>query len=193
MKYKDYNDSELLSYIREENEEANEIIYEKYKPMIIMIAKKMVTKCNSIGLEVSDLVQEGMIALAEAIRTYNDIKDVTFYTYVKVCIERRMIGLIRKSGNLRNKCLNNAVPYDIGEPYSIEETVSDIINPENSMISLENKKELLSKANEILTKLEYDVFKLKIEGLNYKEIAKVLNKDAKNIDNALTRIKNKLR
>ena len=79
MKYKDYNDSELLSYIREENEEANEIIYEKYKPMIIMIAKKMVTKCNSIGLEVSDLVQEGMIALAEAIRTYNDIKDVTLF------------------------------------------------------------------------------------------------------------------
>ena len=61
MEYKDYNDYELINYIAEGNEDANNILIEKYKPLITKMATKVLPYCRSNGLELSDLVQEGMI------------------------------------------------------------------------------------------------------------------------------------
>ena len=67
MEYKDFNDYELLDYIAEGNEDANNIIIKKYEPLINKIAVKMLSFCKNNGLEKNDLIQEGMIGLNHAI------------------------------------------------------------------------------------------------------------------------------
>lgn len=193
MKYKDYNDNELLSYIKEENEEANEIIYEKYKPFIINTSKKILLKYNNLGIELNDLIQEGMLGLSYAINTYEEIHNVIFYTYAKRCIENAILTLVKKSSCNKNKYLNNAVSLEnSNDDYNLEDILSDDKTPLNIIINKENNKEIYNYLNHLLTPLEYKVLILKMKGHNYKEIATLLNKSSKNIDNALTRIKNKL-
>ena len=95
MDYRDFNDYELLSYIAENNEEANNILIKKYEPLINKIATKMIPYCKSNGLDKNDLVQEGMLALNSAITNYNDSKNANFGTFAKLCIERRIANYIR--------------------------------------------------------------------------------------------------
>ena len=97
MEYKDYNDNELLWYVAEKNEAALDILYKKYEPFIINFAKKMFEYCKNSGLEMNDLVQEGMLGLNDAITKFNDQKNVTFYTFAKSCIERKIISCVVSS------------------------------------------------------------------------------------------------
>ena len=196
MKYRDYNDYELLSYISENNEEANEIIYEKYRPLIESTAKKMLKYCEKSGLDINDLIQEGMIGLHQAITTYKQDNDASFYTYAKMCINRKIISIVVGSKRLKHKILNDSI--------SIETTDEDgnIIysgilcdetkNPEKLIVFNESESELLNKTYEKLTSFEKEVFDLKKSDFTYKEIAQILDKDPKSIDNAMQRIKQKI-
>ena len=83
MEYKEYNDNELISYIAEGNEDANNLLIEKYKPLITKVATKMLPYCEGNGYDLNDLIQEGMIGLNHAIDKYHEQKDVLFYTYAK--------------------------------------------------------------------------------------------------------------
>jgi RNA polymerase sporulation-specific sigma factor len=89
MNYRELNDHELLSYIAESHGEAEEIIFHKYEPLIHSTAKRMYTYCKNTGLELNDLIQEGMLGLNQAIVTYKDNKDTMFFTYAKTCIESK--------------------------------------------------------------------------------------------------------
>lgn len=194
MKYKDYNDDELLSYIKEGNEEANEIMFNKYKPLITSLAVKSFSKCNN-SLEVSDLVQEGMVGLSYAITTYSNMKDASFFTYAKKCIERKLSTAIKETNTLKNKYLNESISFEnTTDGYSLDELLGDnSINPERLIISHEKEIEIYNLARKILTSLELEVFNLKASGFDYKEIADILDIDCKIVDNALTRIKNKFK
>ena len=191
MKYKDFNDYELLSYIKEQNEEANEIIYEKYKPLIINISKKLINNSSNIGIDITDLIGEGMIGLAHAIDSYDDSAESVFYTYAKKCIENTMLTFISKNKNLKNRCLSESISYD-DEDIKLKLEDSSII-PDKLIIDGETIDEIYSLAKDILSAYEYEVFIYKVEGFNYKEIAKFLNKSSKEIDNTLYRIRNKLK
>ena len=196
MKYIDYNDYELLSYIGENNEEASEILYEKYRPLIETTAKKMMKYCENSGLDVNDLIQEGMIGLHKAIVTYKQDTDASFYTYAKMCINRKIISVVVGSKRLKHKILNESI--------SIETTDEDgnIIygvmlgdetkNPEKLMVFNESESELLNKTYDKLTSFEKEVFDLKKSDFTYKEIAQILDKEPKSIDNAMQRIKQKI-
>ena len=180
--------------MREQNEEANEILYEKYRPLIIQISKYEYNRYGYLGIDLNDLIGEGMIGLSYAINTFNDISDYTFYSYVKVCIERSIKTFIKKRKCLKYKYLNESISYDnTYDDYNIENILSNNDNPLYSTLCEENINELYKLLKTRLTDLEFEVFKLKINGLGYKEIASILNKSPKNIDNALSRIKGKIR
>lgn len=199
MNYKEINDYELLSYINDNNEEASEIIYNKYKPLIEKNANKLLKYCRYNGLELNDLIQEGMLGLSKAIETFNDSKDTTFYTYAKTCIERKQLTAIIGSQRQKHKLLNESIPFESYD--NVEEQVKTIepmlidnsYNPENVIFDFESGSELYNNILKVLTDFEMQVFELKASGFTYIEIAEMLDKDKKQIDNAIQRIKAKIR
>ena len=195
MNYKELNDYELISYIHENNEEANDLLFQKYRPLIISIAKSFYSKSGNSGLEMNDLIQEGMIAFSYAINSYNQDKEAMFYTYARTCVERKMISTMIGTRRLKNKILNESLSYEnIEEDYNFENVLKDnTVNPENMVLSHEIETEMIDKVRSKLTDLEIQVFELKMAGFNYKEIANMLDKDPKVVDNTLQRIKSKIK
>lgn len=196
MNYREFNDNELIDYIYENNEEANEIIYDKYKPLIITMAKKLIVYCDNIGIEINDLVQEGMIGLNNAINKYDVKKNISFYTFATTCIERQMFTLIKTSKRQKHKILNESLSFEFenGNDTNLEYFFGDDeYNPENILLGIEEKNFLMKQIEKDLTNLEQQVFELKMNGFDYKEIASIIDKDPKSVDNAIQRIKIKIK
>lgn len=199
MNYKDYNDNELLSYVSENNEEATEILYEKYMPLVKKTAGKMHLYIKNTGMEVNDLIQEGMLGLSSAIHEYNEEKNASFYTFAKTCIERKIITAATAAKRLKHKPLNDSLPLETTKITDdnlvfLEEIIGDNKeNPESMLLDSENFNEIIENAKKELTDFELQVFELRISDFGYKEIAEILEKDIKAIDNALQRIKTKLK
>ncbi len=196
MDYRDYNDSELLSYIAENNEEANDIIFKKYEPLIVTVSKRMYRYCKNAGLEINDLIQEGRLGLNVAINGYQISKDVTFYTYARTCIERGIINYVVRAKRQKNKVLNESMSLELhdDEQYKFEKIFADNSqNPEIQVLEYEREQELINIVKENLTDFEQQVFELKLASFSYKEIAEILEKDLKSVDNALQRIRSKAR
>lgn len=198
MKYREYNDYELLNYVSENNEEARDILYKKYLPIINKLAKKIYPYVKNAGVEVNDLVQEGLLGLTSAITHFEEQKETTFYTYANTCIERKIISYVVGTKRFKNKILNESVSIekmnDDGSSYQLEYLLSDNkTNPESLLMSSEYEHILIEKSKDVLTPLESSVFELKINGFEYREIADILEKDIKAIDNALQRIKLKMK
>ncbi len=193
MEYKNYNDYELLSFVCEGNEDANNIIIEKYEPLINSYASKMLKHCNGNGLDYNDLRQEGFIGLNYAIKYFSEEKNVVFYTFVKKCIERRMISALIASNRQKYKLLNEAISFD-NECNMLDKILKDDLNnPEVIIENLDGEEKLLNSIRRKLTDFEEQVFELMITDFNYKEIADILEKDKKAIDNAIQRIRNKVK
>lgn len=195
MDYKTLNDYELISYINESNEEANNILIKKYEPLLAKIANKMINYCPNSGLDLNDLIQEGRIGLNHAISYFNEQKDITFYTYAKKCIERRIISVVTATKRLKHKALNESISYDIdSEEFNFDKILKDEkSNPENILFDITEQEDLTNKIKEKLTEFEEQVFSLMMLSFNYKEIAVMLEKDPKQIDNAIQRIKLKVK
>ena len=137
-----------------------------------------------------------MLGLNLALKNYNQDKDASFYTYAKKCIERKIISLVVSTTRLKHKALNDSIPFEVklNESDVFERFIEDnSYNPEEMMIVYETENEIIEKSHMILTDLEKQVFDLKISGFNYKEIANILDKEPKTIDNAIQRIKNKIK
>lgn len=194
MDYKDYNDYEIIYCIRENNEDAKELMYEKYRPFIEITAKKLMNYSKNTGLEASDFIQEGMLALSNAVDSFDEEKDITFYTYARACIEKKMISLMIRNNSIKHKILNNSIPFEINDEDGEHLMFGDILedkgsNPEELIINNEEEEILIDKIRDSLTDLESQVFDLKIGGFSYKEIADILEKTPKSVDNSIQRIK----
>lgn len=197
MDYRTLNDFELVYYAKESNEDANEILFKKYKPLIVSMASKMIKYASKCGIEINDLIQEGMLGLSYAINSYDDSKNASFYTYATTCVERKIISAVTKANRQKNKFLNESVPIDItidDQEKQFDKLLKDnSYNPEKIIIDEEFQNDLLDIANRVLTDYEYKVFELKMNQFSYVEIAHILEKTPKAIDNALQRIKNKIK
>lgn len=198
MNYKDYNDFELLSYVSEGNEEAIEVLFEKYNPLIVVTANRLYCYCKNTGLELNDLIQEGRLGLNLAINSFTDNKDTIFYTYAKTCIERKIISIIVAARRQKHRVLNESLSIEgsleLNNTFTFEKSLEDnSYNPENILVDIENQEELIKEIYSHLTNFEVQVAELKINGFEYREIAEILDKDIKSIDNAIQRIRTKLK
>ena len=195
MNYSDFNDYELIEYANENNEDANNILIKKYEPLIHSIANRMLKSCSYIGLEESDLVQEGMIGLNHAISYFNEQKDIIFYTYAKTCIERRMISTVIAAKRLKHRVLNESISLNAdNDDVSFDKILKDeASNPEKIVMDSEETDKLIEDIKGTLTDFELQVFELMISYFKYGEIAEILDKEKKQVDNAMQRIKNKVR
>ena len=185
----EYNGFELVSLIRENNEEAREILYNKYKPIIVKKSTDQIYKLGSYGMEINDLIQEGYIGLDNAINCFNEKENTSFYTFALLCIDRQIITCIKKNTNNKAMVLNDAINLDDGKEYLFRDN-TDI---EGSFINKEDAKEFINLICDSLSDIEKKVFSLKLEGYDIGEIANLLNKDTKVIYNTLHRIKYKIK
>lgn len=171
---------QLIQRSRLGDQEAFSELVKQYQPLIRAAALKF---SESGLLDYDDLRQEAAIALFGAVRTYKfENTNVTFGLYAKICIRNRMIELLRRSetGIVEN--------HELTE--DIEETEND---PEKRAITDESFNLLLDNIDKSLTPLEKSIFGLYISGKSYREIAESLKKPTKSVDNAICRIKAKIR
>ncbi len=195
--YKNIDDYELIYLVEENDENALNILYDKYKPIVDLKAKKYLKYGKKMGLEYEDLYQEGMLGLSEAIASFNQEKNAQFKTFANLCMERQIFSLLKKANRKKHALLNDSVSLDekINED---ENTLLDIFfekgtNPSELYEYKEGKKVLFEKIYSILTPLEKEVFDLKINNFDYNEISQLLNKSYKSVDSSIQRIRIKVR
>ncbi len=195
MDYKELNDNELIYLCHDNNEDAINLVINKYKNCIINILKEYLKEYNIIGIEISDLYQEGLIGLLHAIESFDKDKEVLFYTYACTCIRTNIISAIRLTFRQKNRILNNSYSLDklfnesSNNYYEIFKDMSK--EPNKLLIDEEEQEELLNKLKKKLSKMECDILELKLKGLKNSEIAVLLDKDKKFVENTMFRITKK--
>ena len=144
-----------------------------------------------IGAEKEDLIQEGMIGLFKAIRDYLPEKETSFYHFAELCITRQMYHAIEASQRLKHAPLNSYISLSEPESGGIGELLET--NPEQMIIDQETVAQIKERIKKSLSDMEKEVLAYYMQGMNYVQIAEVMEKSPKAIDNALQRIKNKLK
>ncbi len=190
--YEQYTDEELCR-LAEQDRLAEEHLLIKYKPMVRREARSLFLTWG----DREDLIQEGMIGLYRAIRSYRAEEGAQFSTFAKRCILAQMYNAITMANRKKNLPMKEYVSFDSPEFLTREETGSvggyGSGNPEQVCIAEEEAKRLQERLLERLSSLEQTVFHHYIFGMNYVEISEILGKDAKSIDNAIQRIRGKMR
>lgn len=192
-------DYELLYFIRQDDEESMNQLIDRYRLIIWKIVHQ-ICRFTPIGFDKDDLFQEGMMGLMDAINAYRDDKDCRFSSFASVCIERQIRSFLRRTRSQSYKLLSDATSLDA--PLMVNEDdlyLKDVVsidikefNPVyQSMINWASDQVplLKSKVNDIDWKI-YHMFQI---GYTYKEIANDLNVDEKDVDNALQKVKRKMR
>lgn len=173
-------------------------ICNKYKNLVRSKAKSMFI----LGGDNDDLIQEGMIGLFKAVRDYDSGRDASFYTFADLCISRQMYTAVRASGRQKHFPLNNYVSLDSapGQQADQEElrlfealAARAELNPEAVFLDKERVAYLENTIENELSAFEKQVLDLYMTGMSYTQIAKVLGRDEKSTDNALQRLKSKIR
>ena len=155
-----------------------------------------------LGADRDDLIQEGMIGLFKAVRDYDCGRDASFATFAELCISRQMYSAIKSLARKKHAPLNSYISIyasredvDSGTEAALEEVLESDANliPEQYVIDQENLKDLEEEIDRELSDLERQVLDLYITGMSVKEISAVLGRDEKSTDNAMQRIRNKLK
>lgn len=196
MNYEKCSDETLIDMYRVGNETAIETLFDRYKNLVRKKAKAMYIA----GGDSDDLIQEGMIGLYKAARGYDESKG-TFCSFAGLCIDRQIMTAVTASNREKNVPLNNYVSFEM-PAYNDDDNenvmkLADVItptadqNPEFIFIDNEYTRTFEEKLQKELSSLEKEVLHYHMEGKDYRQIAQILDKPAKSIDNALQRIKAK--
>ena len=196
-KYEDLTDEELIALFRDGDQEAMEKLLIKYKEMVLGKARSMYI----LGGDSDDLIQEGMLGLFKAVRDYDSGRDASFRTFAQLCVTRQLYTAVKASSRKKHLPLNTAISLSrpVCEDGEEEEEFLDCLeadassNPEVYLIGQEELERLEEKIERELSPFERQVLELHLTGMGYVEIAHVLNRDEKSTDNALQRIRTKLK
>lgn len=196
--YGQIRDEELIDRLRSGEAAIMDHLCEKYKNLVRSKAKSMFI----LGGDSEDLIQEGMIGLFKAVRDYDCGRDASFYTFAELCISRQMYTAVQASKRQKHLPLNTYVSlYSHGtgqegkEGMELQEALADREqrDPEAVVLDKERIDYLETAIERELSVFEKQVLDLYLTGMSYSQIAKVLGREEKSTDNALQRLKNKLR
>lgn len=192
--YQRLSDEQLIERLRSGDEKVMDYIMDKYKPLV----RKRANVMYLIGGDTDDLIQEGMIGLFKAIRDYDAGKEATFANFARLCITRQLYSVVEASNRKKHAPLNSYISFysQAGEDgKSLAETLptDGMDNPEQRMIDEENVRFFWDGLKERLSSMERAVLDEYLSGFNYQQIAEKMGKSPKAIDNALQRIRAKIR
>lgn len=198
-KYESMTDEELIDSLREGEAPIMDYICNKYKNLVRREAKSMFI----LGADTEDLIQEGMIGLFKAVLDYDSGRDASFFTFAQLCISRQMYTAVQASKRKKHLPLNTYVSLDSqedsGEQKGQEQPLVELLadrtklNPEELVLDKERVDYLERAMEKELSEFEKQVLDLYRTGMNYSQIARVLGRDEKATDNALSRAKQKIR
>lgn len=191
--YSKLNDEELVALAQSSDNEAISQVLIRFQPMIEKCASSMYIA----GADEQDLIQEGRLGILSALSDYDSSKNDKFYPFAKLCVDRRIMRFIEASNAKKHTMLNESVSITPDDEYEKKKLESDLAvftdNPEILLIEEERVNQLIDKAENVLTSFEKKVFMHMLKGDTYKQIAKLMNRDSKSIDNAIQRIRKKLK
>ena len=191
------SDEELVAKARAGDEVALESLLNRYRHY----ARAKARTYFLAGADREDIVQEGMIGLFKSVRDFDIEKNTAFRAFAELCITRQIITAIKTATRQKHIPLNSYVSLNkssstVGEDSerSLEESLvgDSIDDPAELVISSEEISNIKASMGRLLSELETEVLQLYIDGKSYQEIADMLGRHVKSIDNALQRIKRKL-
>ena len=168
----------LISLARSGDENSFSDLVDMYKPLTISMGKTYAKKCTSELYSEEDFIQEANLALYSEVRTYKTSDKITFGLYEKICIRNILVSLLRSKNKKVKK--QETPKNDLGEPV-------------HRLLEKENANQIEKKIQSVLSDLEWSVFSLYIQKKSYVEIAEILGKSVKTVDNAIYRMKTKLK
>ena len=185
------DESSIISAAQQGDTDAIEYLLKKYKRIVLSCVESYYLP----WAEKEDLIQEGMVALYNAIKGFN--YRYPFPSFAKTCVTRKLYSVIRLQNSLKHKLLTNAVclnkpVYDNGNRTLFDTMPGKNADPCDLISEIDERKWIVNQARKNLTELEKQVLKLYVDGLKYKDIADTLNLKPKTVDNALQRAKRKL-
>ena len=192
----DNTDEQLVTLVREGHDYALDYLMNKYKKLV----EKKTKSYFLMGAGREDIIQEGMIGLFKAVRDYDHDNTASFFSFADLCITRQIITAVKASTRQKHMPLNTYVSLNkpVFEEDSDKTALLDlmpskkILDPEALLIGEESLHVIEDELEDKLSKFEKLVLKYYVEGIGYVEIAAILKKPVKSIDNALQRIKKKL-
>ena len=194
IKYADLEDNELQRLSTEGDRCAEEVLVSRYMRLVRICARPLFLA----GGESEDLIQEGMFGLLSAIRQYEQGHNASFKTFAEWCIRNRLKSAVRSASSLKHDPLNNGLPLEqiLSDESQTPAACAEFFqkSPEEQVLARENKKyteQLYLSLVSMLSKYEKAVLTYYLEGLSYKEIAKLTGKGNKAVDNAIQRIRRK--
>jgi RNA polymerase sporulation-specific sigma factor len=173
-------DSELAAAAKQGSDSAFQALLERYLPVIRSRANRYAAV---VGQDVEDFIQEGMLALFRAVRGFDEASGFRFKTYAVTCINNSMASAIKK--HMKN--------FVAELPLEENDDSRDTMQPEDMFIEQEDSAKLLWQIQSLLSDFERRVLKLYLRGNSYQEIGGALNAAPKAVDNALQRVRRKLR
>lgn len=174
------SDEELVKQAK--SDDAFSEIISRYKKVAEIKARKLGGARSES--EISDLIDDGIIAVFYAVRTFDESKGVLFSTYADTCITNRIITALEKQNRIRTK--------ESDEDLSCEKSI-DNENPESILIERERFDEAMKRVSKKLSGMELSVLELYIQTESYKIIAEKLNISEKAAGNAMQRVRKKLK
>lgn len=178
-------DNDLVERARDKDEAAFHELAFRYLHLIRSVA----SGCKENGLEPDDLIQEGLLGLLNAVSSYNAKLGASFKTYAGVCIKNQIISAARSAGSNKNKILNSFVPLD--DELALLAKASS--QPETAVLSKEAAELFQNSIEKNLSELERNVLSLYLIGYSYEEISEKLSITSKACDNAMQRVRKKLK
>ena len=171
---------------------AEEILVERYIRLVRTCARPFFLA----GGDSEDLTQEGMVGLLKAVREYDDAKATTFRTFAELCIRRRLYSVLRASARDKHKALNQSISLNTPDFDSNSYTsgTSSLAqrDPEDFLIDREHTAALLAAVRKQLSEFEAKILGYYLDGLSCREIADIVGKPPKSVDNAVQRIRRKV-
>ena len=147
------------------------------------------------GGDSEDLIQEGMLGLLSAIRSFQPDKAASFRTFAEICIKSRLVSAVRAASSGKHSPLNSYISFETPSFDDLSPLTAVGLmqkNPEDVFISREELREHLDTAKDHLSGFEAKVLSYYLEGLSYQEIATQVKRSPKSVDNAVQRIRRKL-
>ena len=192
-KYENLTDEELLEKINDDKN-ALECLIDRYTNVVNMKANKFFMA----GSEKDDMVQEGMIGLYKAVKSFDLTKQNSFKTFANLCIERQLITAVKNSNRQKHIPLNsslslNASAYDESDDTTVMEVLETNVvdDPSDILEKKEYYKFIETKIDESLSGFEKKVLEQYKQGKSYAAIAEKLDTKVKSVDTAIQRIRKK--